>query len=187
MFYAYSTGTPMPFDKQALVGELRELKFLERYTFKKDSDEMRDLLVLYNRMVRRINDLGGEWTYDPDSYEEPIARPFATNIPAIFSRPQPMAGFGAECKRLLSTNVVSSIDDIHEAVDRMDFTAEVENSIIQLLMILDQTGLRAKRIGDAQRAYFQCAFRALLLPESETFADLSRAWLRGQEIFELTY
>lgn len=187
LFYAFSTGTPMPFDKQALVGELREMRFLERYEFRKDSDEMRDLLVAYNKMVAKICSLAGDWIYKSEDYETPVARPFASNIAALFARPQSMAGFGAECKRLLSTNQLQSINDLDATIDRLHFSSEVEASLVGLLTILDQTGLRAKRIGDAQRAYFQCAFRALLMPESETYADLSRSWLRGQEIYEMSY
>jgi len=187
LFYAFSTGTPMPFDKQALVGELREMRFLENYHYRPNSDEMRDLLVVYNSLVSRICDLAQDWIYKPDDYENPIIRPFASNIGAVFARPQSMAGFGAECKRLLTTTQISTLSDLDATIRRLDFSGDVETSLIGMLTVLDQTGLKAKRIGDAQRAYFQCAFRALLMPESETYADLSKCWLRGQEIYEMSY
>lgn len=187
LFYAFSTGTPMPFDKQALVGELREMRFLENYTYHPDSDEMRDLLVVYNRLVSRISELAQDWAYKPEDYEDPIVRPFASNTGSIFARAQAMAGFGAECKRLMSVGQISNLSDLDATIAALQFSGEVESSLVGLLTILDETGLKAKRIGDAQRAYFQCAFRALLMPESETYTDLSRCWLRGQEIYELSY
>ncbi|MFG1301935.1 hypothetical protein V5F49_19290 [Xanthobacter sp. V3C-3] len=187
LFYAFSTGTPMPFDKQALVGELREMRFLENYTYRRDSDEMRDLLVVYNRLVSRICELAQDWTYKSDDYEDPIIRPFASNIGAVFARPQSMAGFGAECKRLLNSRQICSLSDLDATIAKLHFSGEIETSLIGMLTVLDQTGLKAKRIGDAQRAYFQCAFRALLMPESETYSDLSKCWLRGQEIYEMSY
>lgn len=187
LFYAFSTGTPMPFDKQALVGELREMRFLENYNYRPDSDEMQDLLVIYNKLVSRISDLAQGWTYRPEEYEDPIARPFASNTVSIFSRAQAMAGFGAECKRLITVGQISNLSNLDAAIQALHFTGEVETSLVGLLKILDETGLKAKRIGDAQRAYFQCAFRAMMMPESETYTDLSRCWLRGQEIYELSY
>lgn len=187
LFYAFSTGTPMPFDKQALVGELREMRFLENYSYRPDSDEMRDLLVVYNKLVSRISELAQSWTYKPEDYEDPIVRPFASNTASIFARAQAMAGFGAECKRLMSLGQISNLSDLEATIAALQFSGEVEPSLVGLLRILDETGLKAKRIGDAQRAYFQCAFRALLMPESETYTDLSRCWLRGQEIYELSY
>jgi hypothetical protein len=187
LFYAFSTGTPMPFDKQALVGELREMRFLENYSYRPDSDEMRDLLVVYNKLVSRISELAQDWTYKPEDYEDPIVRPFASNTASIFARAQAMAGFGAECKRLMSLGQISNLSDLEATIATLQFSGEVEPSLVGLLRVLDETGLKAKRIGDAQRAYFQCAFRALLMPESETYTDLSRCWLRGQEIYELSY
>lgn len=187
LFYAFSTGTPMPFDKQALVGELREMRFLENYNYRPDSDEMQELLVVYNRLVSRISELSQDWTYKPEDYEDPIIRPFASNAASIFSRAQAMAGFGAECKRLISVGQIGSLSDLDATIAALQFSGEVEASLVGLLKILDETGLKAKRIGDAQRAYFQCAFRAMLMPESETYTDLSRCWLRGQEIYELSY
>src|SRR5689334_5631612 len=56
-----------------------------------------------------------------------------------------------------------------------------------LLRNLEQISKKAKRIGDSQRVYFQFAIRALLLPDSDTYCDLSRCWLKGQEDFEMMY
>jgi hypothetical protein len=187
LFYAFSTGTPMPFDKQALVGELREMRFLENYRYHPESDEMRDLLIVYNRLVSRISELARDWTYRPEDYDDPIVRPFASNSGSVFARAQAMAGFGAECKRLMSLGQISDLNDLKATIEALVFSEDVEQSLVGLLKILDETGLKAKRIGDAQRAYFQCAFRALLMPESESYRDLSKCWLRGQEIYELSY
>lgn len=186
MFYAFSTGSPMPFDKQALVGELREMNFLESYEYRPEADDMKTLLVLYHDFISRVAVLAGEWSAAPDD-DGGVVRPFGTNVASIFARPQPMAGFGAECKRLASNRAIQNIEDLHDIIPNLTFSGEPAQALDELLRVLDQIAKKAKRIGDAQRLYFQLALRALLLPDSDTYLDLSRCWLRGQENYEMLY
>lgn len=186
MFYAYSIGSPMPYDKQALVGELREMNFLETYEYKPESDDMKKLLVLYHRLIQRIDTLSEDWSALSES-DGGLSRPFGTNVVSIFARPQPMAGFGAECKRLLTNKSIRQLDNMDEILPKLHFSGSPDEALNQLLTVLDQIAAKAKRIGDAQRVYFQLALRALLLPESESYLDLSRCWLKGQENYEMMY
>ncbi|MDP4005777.1 hypothetical protein [Methylobacterium sp. NEAU K] len=186
MFYAYSTGTPMPYDKQALVGELREINFLESYRYKADADDMQHLLEVYNHLIKIIDSRAGDWTAESQE-DGGLIRPFGSNVCSILARPQPMAGFGAECKRLIKVGAVPEISTIDAAIEELRFSEDPSTSLNQLLLILDQIAKKAKRIGDAQRAYFQFAFRAMLLPSSDAYLDLSKCWLKGQEDFEMMY
>lgn len=186
MFYAFSTGSPMPYDKQALVGELREMNFLESYTYRPEADDMKTLLVLYHDFIAGIMDRVGDWSATPED-DGGLLRPFGTNVPSIFARPQPMAGFGAECKRLVSNRIIDNVEALNEIIPKLFFSGEPSVALDQLLQVLDEIAKKAKRIGDAQRLYFQLAIRALLLPESESYLDLSRCWLRGQENYEMMY
>ena len=186
MFYAFSTGSPMPYDKQALVGELREMNFLESYTFRPEADDMKTLLVLYHDFVARIMECAGDWSATSEE-EGGLVRPFGANVPSIFARPQPMAGFGAECKRLLSNGMVDNVETLNDIIPKLFFSEEPSVALEQLLRVLDEIAKKAKRIGDAQRLYFQLAIRALLLPESDSYLDLSACWLRGQENYEMMY
>lgn len=186
MFYAYSTGSPMPFDKQALVGELREINFLESYEYRPEADDMKTLLILYNDFISKVVQLAGDWS--PASEDDGgVVRPFGTNVASIFARPQPMAGFGAECKRLVANGLIKNIEDLNKFINQLSFSEDPHQALDQLLEILDQIAKKAKRIGDAQRLYFQLALRALLLPDSDTYLDLSRCWLKGQENYEMMY
>lgn len=186
MFYAFSTGTPMPYDRKALVGELREMKFLEEYQFTQGKDDMKSLLQLFNKMVAHVEDKSGGWTFESD-YSPGVERPFGNSIVSVLARPQPMSGFGAECKRLLEKGSIASLEDLADRIDGFGFSGEPNEGMGQLISILDQIAKRAKRIGDAQRIYFQLAFRALLLPENSSYQDLSSCWLAAQETYELQY
>lgn len=186
MFYAFTTGSPMPYNRQALVSELRELDFLEDFSSTADRDDMRALLVLHSRLMTRAAELAGNWRA-MDEDEGGVTRPFATNLTSALSRTQPMTGFGAECKRLLKTNSIADLSEIEALVDRLYFSGEVDEALNGMLIVLDQIAKTAKRIGDAQRIYFQLVFRALFQPESDCQLDLSQCWLKAQENYQLLH
>ena len=186
MFYAYTTGSPMPFNRQALVSELRELDFLEDFSDTADRDDMRTLLLLHSKLMTQAADLAGGWRA-PTEDEGGPTRPFAPNLTSALSRTQPMTGFGAECKRMLKTGSIKSLDEFDGLIDQLHFSDDPERALNDMLTILDQIAKKAKRIGDAQRVYFQLVFRALFQPESDHRFDLSACWLEAQENYELLY
>ncbi|MGR3761561.1 hypothetical protein ACUXV3_15745 [Roseobacteraceae bacterium NS-SX3] len=186
MFYAFSTASPMPYNRQALVAELKEMDFLESYSFKPGTDVMSDLLVLFNKIVEKIDELSNSWVLDKADVEQ-VDRPFGTTAQTLLARPQCMTGFGAECKRLIDNGTFESLADISEVIDKLTFSNDPGTSLTELVMILDQIAKSAKKIGDAQRYYFQYAIRHLLTPGTENSFDLSRCWLKGQESYKMMY
>jgi hypothetical protein len=183
MFYAYATGLPQSIDREALVTKLRELDFIEYY--QPESDDMLQLLRTYNRLVTRINSLSPSWQapdYQRGEFE--VERPFGNFIPSIFSKVQPMTGFGAECQRLVRSGQIKRIEDLMPLIQRCTFRGSPDESLQQLLIILDQIVQTAKKIGDAQRTYFQFAFRQLFNKDSDSYLDLSGCWLAGQAAYK---
>ena len=192
MFYAYSTGSPMPYTKQGLVGELKELNFLENFKFTPENDDMKQLLVAYNAISKHIEALDNDWAYQAaeelqDSEDGVVERPFATNTSSLFSRAQFMTGFGAECQRLIEQKQYPNISAIGKLAEQLKFSGEPDVALDQLIEILDRISKKAKRIGDAQRAYAQFAFRALLNPNSDSYLDLSKSWLSAEETYQMMF
>lgn len=186
LFYAFSTGNPLPYDKQALISSLREMSFLESYQFRADKDSMAELLTCYNKFAKHVFEKSNDWSFNPDRNSQ-ISRPFGANVAAIFSKTQPMAAFGAECESLLKKGIYSSISEISDQIDNLEFQSDPHGSLDQLILVLNQIGGKAKKIGDAQRYYFQLAFRELLLPDATHYLDLSNSWAGAQEKYEMLY
>ncbi len=187
MFYAFSTETAVSYDRQALVAQLRELEFLE--DFLPGQDDFWALAVLYNRFVYHLSELNPEWEYtEPKEEARKVLRPFGMTVPSLFARVQPMTGFGAECKRLMKRKGITRIRDLDGLVDGFGFKGTgPDESFSNLIFVLDQITGKAKKIGDAQRAYFQLCFRELFTEESDSFQDLSACWVTGQGKYEALY
>lgn len=186
LFYSFSTGSPLPYDKQTLVTNLKEMSFLRNYEFDSQGDSMNDLLGCYNKFTMHLMNNSNEWSFDKERLEN-ISRPFGNNVSAIFSRTQPMAAFGAECKSLIEKGIYKDLESISNTIEQLYFLSDPYDALDDLILILDQIGSKAKKIGDSQRYYFQLAFRELLLPHAEKFRNLSDAWASAQEKYEMLY
>lgn len=186
MFYAHSTGSPLPYDKQAIVGALKEISFLEDYQFKRNSDLMNELLIGYNKFVVYIDKISNGWEFDENRFNSRI-KPFGTNIASIFAKGQVMAAFGAESKRLVEKRVYSSLDGVLDVLFDCSYSKNTEESIDALIMVVSEVAEKAKKIGDAQRLYFQLFFRSLLSEDYESFKDISASVYKAQEVYEMMY
>jgi hypothetical protein len=197
MLYAFTTGTPKSLDKEALVSELKEIDFLEGY--RPGQEDLIALLGIYNRLLLQIETLSGGWRLQQGSEEDEgggaveasemntVERPFGTSVASLFSKVQPMTGFGAEVKRLISIGKINTISDLVPIVDACSFSDDPGVSLRSLVVILDQIASSAKRIGDAQRLYFQLCFRQMLNDEADAFQNLSSCWLNAQEKYNILY
>jgi len=187
MFYAYTTGRAESIDRQTLVNRLGEMKFLEEY--KEGDNDLQELLVLYNRFVRKVEREAQEWEFDleelridvPDAVVE---RPFARNVCSLLERVQPMTAFGAEVRRLMRREQIRSFDEMSDVVNQCGFSSHPFSALNHFILALDHVAKSASKIGSAQREMFQFAFRALLNSESDSYCDFSSCWREGQQKYE---
>lgn len=182
MFYSFSTGTSQSIDKETLVSKLKEMEFLEKYN--SESEDMIKLLEVYHKYVLKMNELSGDWKFtNPE-----VDRPFGSNVASIFGKVQSMTGFGSACSKLIRVGIYSNLSDIEDTISKLEFLeGDSQTGLDQLVVVLDEVAKSAKKIGNAQRAYFEIAYRELLNPESDTYLDLTECWLHAQEKYRILY
>jgi len=190
LYQSFIQATSKPVDRQSLFEEIKKLDFLESYDVR-GQEEMMFLLEVYNDFVQKLYAADSEWTYPiglerfdethedvavyPDS--EPanlVEKPFGTTFHTIFSKSQPMTGFGCTCSFLLDNGLYDQLTDIREYVQSM-FNPEkdmVDHGMRNLIQFLDDIKATAKRYGDAQRGFFEFYFRVLLDRTDRSCLDL---------------
>jgi len=184
LFYSYSTGTAQSYDKETLVSQLKELDFLENY--QPGSEDMLSLLQLYNKMVHHITEVSRNWEFV--SSESPVNRAFGVSVPSIFGKVQPMTGFGSSCKRLIKGGLYKTLTDLDAVITGWSFgESDPSIGLGQLLIVLEEIQLSAKRIGDSQRAFFELVFRELFNPDSDAYCDLTNCWVVAKEKYDILY
>lgn len=171
MFYAFNIGSAQMFESDTLISKLKEMEFLKNY--KKDSEDMADLLIVYDKFLKKLDSITPNWKYDTD-VDESVKRPFGNSISGIFEKSQPMSGFGAACSYCLNKKVYNSLEEIDKFLSHLDFDSdELSSGLTQLVQIIDDVGSLSKKIGNSQRQYFESLFYYLLNPDNNLEALIS--------------
>lgn len=167
LYQSYLLGSPQKFTKKRLLQEIKELEFLESYERKKSPD-MRTLIIIYDKLVRKWNTVISEkfWGLSDEEKEE-IPRPFGDSIWSIFNRSQSMSGFGSACNLLLKREDYDVLEDIQNLVDEsFNYSSEeLIEGMRTMVKFLEEIRSNSKRIGTDQRNFFDTFFEVLLDPD----------------------
>ena len=106
--------------------------------------------------------------------ENEIERAFGNNIITIFRKSQSLTGYGAAIGKLMDFQEVKSFEDISSRIDALVFSTP-NDTLKDLLRVLDRVRDKAKKIGNDQRLYFFYFYRRLFDKESESYLNIKKA------------
>ena len=175
-FNSYLDRNELPIDRMELLDNIKGLEKLSKENSETDLFGM--FIMTYNDLVRNIyeatkEDDGTVWEFNSDASEVISGNPYGKNIVKIFNKSQTLTGFGAAVGKLIDSELISGFDEVKSN------TSKVKNindeSLIMMLENLDRIRLKSKKIGNAQRMYFQYIFRELLNPDNDSYLDFYKA------------
>lgn len=134
-------------------------------TFKNEQDVFGDLIKVYTAFQKMVSVAIDGLTIED---EIDFVNPFGTDTYSIFSKSQPMTGFGAAVARLMNLEIYKNVSDIEKVIGKFD-KEEVQEGIITMLEILNQIKVSSKKIGNSQRCIFYYFFRNLFDNESSCY------------------
>ena len=105
--------------------------------------------------------------------------PFGKKVSKIFSTSQVLTGFGAAVGKMKDLDIIQSLEDVSKLVDKLEEKNKGYVWMMELLNKLDRIKVSSKKIGNAQRMFFQYFFRELLNSESDSYLDLEAAVQNG--------
>jgi len=167
-FNAYLDRDELPIEKADILENINSLEKLSKENQEAELFEV--YLITWNTFVAKVNELCGDHSLS-ESYLEDNSSPFGKNILQVFKKPQAMSGFGAAVGKMIDFKMIYSFQDVKTAIsdlninDPNELLEEINNT---LSWIKDN----AKKIGNAQRSYFQFFFRDLFNKESDSYKDL---------------
>ena len=117
---------------------------------------------------------------DDDLREYEISdSPFGKKASKIFSTSQALTGFGAAIGKMKDLRIITSINNVSNMVIDLKDKNNGYNWMMELLKKLDLIKSSSKKIGNAQRMFFQYFFRELLNSESDSYLNLEEAVQNG--------
>ena len=105
--------------------------------------------------------------------------PFGKKVSKIFSSSQSITGFGAAVGKMKDLGIINSLENIVEMLENLKKNNDGYAWMMEMLVKFDMIKNSSKKIGNAQRMFFQYFFRELFNIESDSFLRLEDAVQNG--------
>lgn len=175
-FNSYLDRNELPIDRLDVLDNIKGLEKLSAESSK--TDIFFKFIAVYNKIVNHFYIMshdpdGGKWEFSRESSDLISGNPFGKDIVKIFSKSQALTGFGAATGKLIDLGKIADFDDIDRIIG--DIKGIDDASLTLVLENLEKIRLKSKKIGNAQRMYFQYLFRELFNSDSDSYIDFSQA------------
>ena len=178
-FNSYMNRNELPIDRQDI---LENVKMLENMSDEDVSEDLfKEFLETYMKLFGTLRKITDNHIVDDDELiEYGISEsPFGKKVSKIFSTSQALTGFGAAVGKMKDLDIIKSLMDISGMVDELKEKNEGYIWMMELLSKLDRIKVSSKKIGNAQRMFFQYFYRELLNAESDSYLNLDAAVQNG--------
>ena len=178
-FNSYMNRNELPIDRQDI---LDNVKMLENMSEENVSEDLfKEFLENYMKLFSAMQEITENYIItDDDLREYEISdSPFGKKASKIFSTSQALTGFGAAIGKMKDLRIITSINNVSNMVIDLKDKNNGYNWMMELLKKLDLIKSSSKKIGNAQRMFFQYFFRELLNSESDSYLNLEEAVQNG--------
>lgn len=176
-FHSYMNRNELPIDRQELLENIKMLENMARESI--ENDLFRQFLECYALVFDALRVITADHVLTREELAEyEIGEsPFGLSVCKIFSTSQALTGFGAAIGRMKDRAIIS-LDDIPSIATalRSKYGDQIYIEwVLELLLRFDLIKREAKKIGNAQRMFFQYFFRELFNREGDSYLDLESA------------
>ena len=178
-FNSYMNRNELPLDRQDVLDNVKMLEHMSEENVSEDL--FREFLETYIKIFTSLREITENHTVTEDDLQEyQISEsPFGKKVSKIFSSSQALTGFGAAVGKMKDMGILNSLLDIVNMLEKLKRMNDGYTWMMELLVRLDTIKSSSKKIGNAQRMYFQYFFRELFNPESDSYLNLEYAVQNG--------
>lgn len=170
-FNSYLERDELPLDRSDLLENIKSLENLANENA--STDLFKDYVMAWQAFYVKAVALCGQTEFTPEKESAENLVPWGKTAAQIFRKPQVMTGFGAalgklkDYKKLENLAVITTVCDGLKLsnLDSLAFIEKVNGNISWI-------NKNTKKIGNAQRMFFQFYFRDLFNAESDTYLAL---------------
>ena len=173
-FQSYLDQNELLIDRGELLESLKRLDEENQNTFN-SVDLFESFLKTYHGFVKKMDAISSGWVCSEELAVRFNKNPFGKDTYEIFSKAQPITGFGAAIGILKDNKFISGLEDISDLVEKISLKKSPEETFSYFLETLDKVKQNAKKIGDEQRKFFRFFFRNLFMKEGDSFLDFEKS------------
>ena len=183
-FHSYMTRNEQPIDRLDLLESIKMLEKMAKEDIRKDLYQ--EFLTSYVCLFNVLKNMNPEVDLGEDSLATYgiMGAPFGRNVAKVFSTSQAMTGFGSAVGFMIDKQIISSFADLEKPIADIKSLKQNSEWFMELLASMDKIRNQAKKIGSAQRLFFQYFFRELLNPESDSYKNIYDAVQSGYHKYD---
>ena len=178
-FNSYMNRNELPLDRQDILDNVKVLEHMADENIAEDL--FKEFLETYIKIfttLRKITE--NHVVTEEDLQEYQISEsPFGKKVSKIFSSSQALTGFGAAAGKMKDLGIIRSLADFADMLEKLEENNDGYAWMMELLAKLDSIKSSSKKIGNAQRMFFQYFFRELFNTESDSYLNLEDAVQNG--------
>jgi hypothetical protein len=167
-FNCYLERNELPLERADL---LENIKSLEKLSLENSQNDIfKDYVTAFNEFINKIDELLNHVQIRDDDFED--NKIWGKNGVQIFKKQQSLAGFGAAVGKLKDNKIINGFPDVNNSISGMHLSTEPEQFLIEFNKAMGFLSENAKKIGNAQRMYFQYYFREIFNPSGDGYQNL---------------
>lgn len=170
-FNAYLDRDELPIEKSDILENISSLEKLSKEN--QATDLFRSYIGTWHKFILKIDQVCGNSRLS-DDYLKDRSAPFGKTALQVFKKPQAMSGFGAAVGKMVDFGTIANFGDLSAIVDGLD-VEDPQDFLEQINEALDWIKNNTKKIGNAQRSYFQYFFRDLINRDADSFQHPAKA------------
>ena len=178
-FNSYMNRNELPLDRQDILDNVKVLEHMADENIAEDL--FKEFLETYIKIFTTLRKITENHVVTEEDLEEyQISEsPFGKKVSKIFSSSQALTGFGAAAGKMKDLGIIRSLADFADMLEKLEENNDGYAWMMELLAKLDSIKSSSKKIGNAQRMFFQYFFRELFNTESDSYLNLEDAVQNG--------
>ena len=167
-FNSYLERNELPIERTDLLENIKSLEKLSQENENKDL--FKEYLLAWHAFVASISNATAGAVLDDDPNDaSPPPIPLGKSAVQCFKKAQAITGFGAAVGRLIDFKLIDGFEAITDDCATLEAPEDPVAFLLNLNKRIYWINNNSKKIGNAQRMYFQYYFRELFNPESDQF------------------
>lgn len=168
-FNCYLERNELPLERADLLENIRSLEKLSQEN--SGQDLFKEYITTFHAFVMRANELAGDSQLNDETSNEGTV--WGKTAKQVFKKQQALAGFGAAIGKLRDNQIISGFSGVSGATAGISLGCEsAESFLFEFNKTMRWISENTKKIGNAQRMYFQYYFRELFNSQGDGFQSL---------------
>ena len=170
-FNSYLERNEQPLERSDLLENIKSLEKLSHEN--SNNDIFKDYVTALNAFIQKITELTNGTTIEKEELQGKNI--WGKDAKRCFKKTQVFTGFGAAVGKLKDYQVIPELSSIIDSCAALKLTIDPKEYLLELNNALDWISKNTKKIGNAQRMFFQFYFRELFNSQGDSFGNLQKS------------